>query len=117
MLYLLTGVFPGFFFSASCFWEFYMAKAIWNGVILAESDDIEIVEGNYYFPDQAIHKDFFQASITETFCHWKGTASYYNIVVNGETNKDAAWYYQEPYEKAKHIKNRVAFWKGVQIIE
>ncbi len=94
-----------------------MAKALWNNVVLAESNNIEIVESNYYFPHETINQEFFQPSATETFCHWKGNASYYNIVVDGKTNPDAAWFYKQPYEKALHIKNRVAFWKGVEIID
>lgn len=92
-----------------------MAKAIWNGVTLAESDQCEIVEGNYYFPHDAINQDYFQASDTKTTCFWKGTASYYTVVVDGQANKDAAWYYPDPKEKAQNIKNYVAFWRGVQV--
>ncbi len=92
-----------------------MAKAIWNGVVLAESDQGEIVEGNYYFPPESINQDYFKESNTQTTCSWKGDASYYTIEVNGQENKDAAWYYPDPKEKAKNIKGYVAFWKGVKI--
>lgn len=94
-----------------------MTKAIWKNTVLAESDDIEIVEGNSYFPHDSINPEFFQTSKTETFCHWKGTANYYTLMVDDQTNTDAAWIYKEPYEKANHIKNRVAFWKGIEIID
>lgn len=92
-----------------------MAKAIWNGVVLAQSDQGEIVEGNYYFPPESVNKDYFQESDTHSNCFWKGRASYYTIVVNGQENKDAAWYYPNPKEKAKNIQGYVAFWKGVKV--
>lgn len=92
-------------------------KAIWNDAVLAESDDTVIVEGNHYFPVDSINRDYFRDSDTHTVCGWKGTASYYDVVVGGETNKDAAWYYPEPKDEAKEIKDRVAFWKGVQVTE
>ena len=92
-----------------------MAKAIWNGAVLAESDNCEIVEGNYYFPPDAINKEYFKESNTHTTCPWKGVASYYTIEVNGEKNKDAAWYYPEPKEKAKNIQDYIAFWRGVKV--
>jgi uncharacterized protein (DUF427 family) len=92
-----------------------MAKAIWNGAVLAESDQCQVVEGNYYFPPDAIHKEFFQDSNTHTVCSWKGQASYYTVVVNGQENKDAAWYYPDPKDKAKSIQNYVAFWRGVKV--
>lgn len=92
-----------------------MAKAIWNGAVLAQSDQCEIVEGNYYFPPESINRDYFSESKTHTTCPWKGIASYYNVVVDGQTNKDAAWYYPEPKEKANNIKGYIAFWKGVQV--
>lgn len=94
-----------------------MAKAIWNGEVIAESDDYETVEGNVYFPPDTINKEYFKASDTHSICFWKGKASYYDIEVNGETNKDAAWYYPEPKSKAENIKDHVAFWKGVDVIE
>jgi uncharacterized protein (DUF427 family) len=92
-----------------------MAKAIWNGTVLAESDRCEIVEGNYYFPPDTIKQEYFQSSKTHTTCPWKGIASYYTISVNGQENQDAAWYYPEPKEKAQKIKNYVAFWRGVKV--
>ncbi len=90
-------------------------KAIWNNEIIAESNDTEVVEGNHYFPADAIKKAFFKTSDTHSMCPWKGQASYYTIEVNGKTNADAAWYYPEPKEAAKQIKDRVAFWKGVRV--
>lgn len=92
-----------------------MAKAIWNGVVLAESDRCEIVEGNYYFPPDAVNREYLKESNTHTNCFWKGEASYYNIEVDGQVNKDGAWYYPKPKEKAKNIQNYVAFWRGVQV--
>jgi len=92
-----------------------MPKATWNGAILAESDRCEVVEGNQYFPPDAISRDYFKESTTHTVCPWKGTASYYDVVVNGQTNKDAAWFYPSPKDAAQQIKNYVAFWRGVKI--
>lgn len=92
-----------------------MAKAIWNGAILAQSDQCEIVEGNYYFPPQSLNREYFQDSNTHTTCPWKGVASYYTVVVDNKTNQDAAWYYPNPKEKANNIKGYIAFWKGVQV--
>ena len=92
-----------------------MAKALWNGAVLAESDRYESVEGNVYFPPAAIKREFFQNSDTHTTCPWKGVASYYNVVVDGKTNADAAWYYPTPKDAAKQIKDHVAFWKGVTV--
>ena len=92
-------------------------KAIWNNEILAESDETVVVEGNHYFPENSLNKEFFKPSETHTICGWKGTASYYDVVANGETNKDAAWFYPEPKDAAKEIENRVAFWKGVKIVQ
>lgn len=92
-----------------------MTKAIWNGAVIAESDACKIVEDNAYFPPDAIHLEYFQPSQTHSFCNWKGEASYYDIVVAGQTNPDAAWYYPNTMEKAKPIEGYVAFWKGVQI--
>ena len=92
-----------------------MPKATWNGAILAESSKTEIVEGNHYFPPDAIDKQYFQESSTHTTCPWKGTASYYNVVVDGQLNKDAAWYYPAAKEKAKNIEGYVAFWRGVKV--
>jgi uncharacterized protein (DUF427 family) len=90
-------------------------KAIWNDTILAESNDTIVVEGNHYFPADAIDTAYFQPSETHTVCGWKGTASYYDIVVDGQTNHDAAWYYPETKSDAKNIEGRVAFWKGVEV--
>jgi len=92
-------------------------KAIWNDQILAESDDTIVIENNHYFPMSSLNMDFFNASDTQSFCPWKGNASYYSIIVNEEENIDAAWYYPSPKEAAKEITNRIAFWKGVNIIE
>ncbi len=91
-------------------------KAIWNGTLIAESSDIVNVENNSYFPEDAVNKEYLKESHTHTTCHWKGIASYYSIEVDGKVNPDAAWYYREPSEMAKDIKGRIAFWKGVQII-
>jgi len=92
-----------------------MPKAIWNGVVLAESDRCEVVEGNQYFPPDAVKREYFKPSATHTTCPWKGVASYYDVVVDGETNRDAAWYYPEPKEAARNIKDYVAFWRGVRV--
>ncbi len=92
-----------------------MPKAVWNGAVLAESDQCEVVEGNQYFPPDAINQDYFQPSDTHTTCPWKGVASYYTVVVDGQENKDAAWYYPEPKDAAKNIKGYVAFWRGVKV--
>jgi uncharacterized protein (DUF427 family) len=91
-------------------------KANWKDVTLAESDETVVVEGNHYFPPESIKKEYFQKSNTHTTCPWKGEASYYSIAVKGEVNKDAAWTYPEPKEAAAHIKNRLAFWKGVEVV-
>jgi uncharacterized protein (DUF427 family) len=90
-------------------------KAIWNNTVLAESGDTVVVEGNHYFPPEAIKKEFFQESNTHTVCPWKGTASYYNVIVDGQVNKDAAWFYPDPKPAAAEIKDRVAFWRGVKV--
>jgi uncharacterized protein (DUF427 family) len=94
-----------------------MIKAIWKDKIIAESETFEEVEGNIYFPPESVNIEFLKDSSTHTTCPWKGLASYYDIVVDGEVNKDAAWYYPEPKPAASKIKNYVAFWKGVEIIE
>ncbi len=91
-------------------------KAIWNGATLAESNETIIIEGNHYFPSGAIHKEFFRPSETQTVCGWKGTASYFDVIANGATNKDAAWYYPTPKDAAKEIENYIAFWKGVEVV-
>ncbi len=92
-----------------------MAKAIWNGEVLAESDKFETVEGNVYFPPEALKREHFKDSATHTECSWKGTASYYDVVAGGKVNKDAAWYYPEPKSAAANIKGHIAFWKGVTV--
>jgi len=90
-------------------------KAIFKGQIIAESNETIRVEGNHYFPEDSINKEFLQASDTHTTCHWKGVASYYDIKVDGEVNEDAAWFYPDPSSMADKIKNHVAFWRGVSI--
>ncbi|MDX2271768.1 MAG: DUF427 domain-containing protein [Cyanobacteriota bacterium] len=92
-----------------------MPRALWNGVVIAESDTYETVEGNIYFPPSAIKSEYFKPSDTHTTCPWKGVASYYTLEVNGQTNKDAAWYYPQPKDAAKQIKDHVAFWRGVKV--
>jgi uncharacterized protein (DUF427 family) len=92
-------------------------KAIWNETIIAESDETIIIEGNHYFPADSIKREYFRPSATQTVCPWKGTASYYDVAVGGETNKDAAWFYPAAKTEAKQIKNYVAFWKGVRVVE
>ena len=92
-----------------------MPKAIWNGQIIAESDRTEVVEGNQYFPPDSIKQEFFKDSSTHTSCPWKGKASYYTVVVDGQENPDAAWYYPETKERANNIKGYIAFWKGVKV--
>jgi uncharacterized protein (DUF427 family) len=92
-----------------------MTKATWNGAVLAESNQCEVVEGNQYFPPDDLNPEYFKPSSTHTTCPWKGVASYYTIEVDGKTNPDAAWYYDEPKEAAKQIKGYVAFWKGVKV--
>lgn len=94
-----------------------MAKAIWKNTTLAESDTYEVVEGNIYFPPASIHKEYFKPSSYHTHCPWKGDASYYDIEVDGEVNKDAAWYYPETKEAANNIRDHVAFWRGVEVTE
>lgn len=91
-------------------------KAIWNDAVLAESDDTVIVEGNHYFPLESLNRLLFRPSDTHTTCPWKGIAHYYHVVVDGEKNEDAAWYYPEPKAAAGNIAGRVAFWKGVQVV-
>ena len=90
-------------------------KAIWNGTVIAESEQTEVVEGNHYFPATAIKREFFRDSSTHSTCPWKGVASYYTVDVNGKTNPDAAWYYPAPKDAAKQIAGHVAFWKGVEV--
>ena len=90
-------------------------KATWNGQVIAESDKTVVVENNHYFPADSMKKEFFQDSSTHTTCGWKGVASYYNVVVDGKENKDAAWYYPNTKDAANNIKGYVAFWKGVKV--
>ncbi len=90
-------------------------KAIWNGQVIAESDDTVIVENNHYFPRESVRADFVTSSDTHTTCPWKGVASYYTLQVDGKSNADAAWYYPDPKPAAREIAGRVAFWKGVQV--
>ncbi len=92
-----------------------MPKAIWNGKVIAESEKTVMVEGNHYFPPETINKEFFKPSESHTVCSWKGVASYYDVVVDGEENRNAAWYYPEPSHSAQPIKDHVAFWHGVEV--
>ncbi len=92
-----------------------MSKAIWNGTVLAESDKTIVVEGNQYFPPDAVKREYFKSSDTHTTCPWKGLASYYDVEIDGQVNKDAAWYYPSPKEAAQQIKDYIAFWHGVQV--
>jgi uncharacterized protein (DUF427 family) len=92
-----------------------MAKATWNGTTVAESNETVVVEGNHYFPRSAVHPEFLKPSETHSVCPWKGTASYYTLQVNGESNADAAWYYPDPKAAASQIKDHIAFWKGVRV--
>ena len=91
-------------------------KAIWRDVVLAESDDTVLVEGNHYFPREAINDEYFEESDHHTICPWKGTASYYDLVVDGDRNRNAAWYYPAPKNAARRIEGRVAFWHGVRVV-
>ena len=90
-------------------------KATWNDAVIAESNDTVVVEGNHYFPAESVNRAYLEPSDLHTTCPWKGEASYYSLTVNGQTNKDAAWYYPAPKEAAAQIKDRVAFWKGVKV--
>jgi uncharacterized protein (DUF427 family) len=90
-------------------------KATWKNTVIAESDDTVVVEGNHYFPASSIKREHFVPSETHTTCSWKGVASYYDVLVDGQVNKDAAWYYPDPKDAAKNITGRVAFWKGVAV--
>ncbi len=93
-----------------------MAKAIWKNKVIAESGSTIMVEGNHYFPKESVKKDYLRESNTHTVCAWKGIANYYSIEVDGQINKDAAWYYPNPNTAASNIKDYVAFWRGVEII-
>lgn len=92
-----------------------MPRAIWNGAVIAESDATIVVEGNHYFSPEAVKREYLRDSQTHTVCSWKGTASYYDVVVNGAVNRDAAWYYPAPKEAAKQIAGYIAFWRGVKV--
>ena len=92
-----------------------MPTAIWNGTVIAESQETEVVEGNHYFPADSLRMEHFKSAANTTVCGWKGTANYYDVVVDGETNPGAAWYYAEPKPDAANIKGYVAFWKGVKV--
>lgn len=90
-------------------------KAVWNGQVVAESDQTVVVEGNHYFPPEAVKRDYFKPSDRHTVCPWKGTASYYDVVVDGKTSEGGAWYYPEPKPAAAEIKGYIAFWRGVKV--
>ena len=90
-------------------------KAIWNGAVIADSDQTVVVEGNHYFPADAVRREYLRPSGRHTTCGWKGEASYYDVIVAGQTNKDAAWYYPDPLPAARQIAGRIAFWKGVTV--
>jgi len=94
-----------------------MPRAVWNGVVLAEasSERVQVVEGNVYFPPDAVHFEHLRPSLTHTVCGWKGTASYHDVVVAGVVNRDAAWHYPNPKDAAKQVTGFVAFWRGVQV--
>ncbi len=92
-------------------------KAIWNGEVLAESHETVVVEGNHYFPPSSVQQPLLKASDTRSHCGWKGEAHYYHVVVGGETNADAAWFYPAPYDAAKQIQDHVAFWRGVEVVD
>jgi uncharacterized protein (DUF427 family) len=92
-----------------------MVTASWNGVAIAQSDDTLVVEGNHYFPRDSVDAKFLEGSATTTICPWKGTAHYHSIIANGKTNTDAAWYYPDPKDAVSEIRDRIAFWKGVEV--
>ena len=92
-----------------------MVQALWNGAVIAESDDTVVVEGNHYFPRSAVNAAYLRDSATRTHCPWKGEAHYHSLNVDGAENRDAAWYYPEPKSAAAQIRDRIAFWKGVQV--
>lgn len=92
-----------------------MARAVWNGAVIAESDTFELVEGNVYFPADAVDRAYLRPSDTHTVCPWKGTASYWTLEVDGAQNRDAAWFYPDPKDAAANIRGHIAFWKGVQV--
>jgi uncharacterized protein (DUF427 family) len=90
-------------------------KAVWKDVVIAQSDDTVVVEGNHYFPESSLNRDYVTFSNHKTSCPWKGQASYYSLIVDGELNQDAVWYYPQPKSEASMVKDRVAFWKGVKV--
>ena len=92
-------------------------RAIWNGTVVAESEDTVVVEGNHYFPRESVDDSVLVDSATHTVCPWKGTASYYSLRVGGETNRDAAWYYPDPKPRAEAVRDRVAIWRGVTVTD
>ncbi|MGW2546671.1 DUF427 domain-containing protein [Kitasatospora sp. NPDC001574] len=92
-----------------------MTTASWQGTVIAESDDTTVVKGNHYFPADSVRAEYLRPSDTTTVCGWKGTAAYYTLDVDGLTNPDAAWYYTDPKPEAEHVRDRVAFWRGVEI--
>jgi uncharacterized protein (DUF427 family) len=92
-------------------------EAQWNGGVIADSDDTVVVEGNHYFAPGSLRREYLQPSSTTTVCPWKGTAHYYNVVIDGKENPDAAWYYPDPKQAAAEIKDRVAFWRGVEVVD
>ena len=94
-----------------------MRQAIWNDVVIAESDQTVVVEGNHYFPADSIRSEMFQENPQTTHCPWKGTANYYDVVVDGQVNQGAAWFYADPKPEAENIKGHIAFWKGVQVVD
>ncbi|WP_353808478.1 DUF427 domain-containing protein [Agromyces sp. SYSU T00194] len=91
-------------------------KAIWNGAVLAESDETVVVDGNHYFPRGSINAEYFTESRNRTVCHWKGTANYFHVSVDGSNNPDAAWTYAQPLPEARHLADHVAFWRGVEVV-
>ena len=92
-----------------------MARAIWNGAVIAESDDFQVVEGNVYFPPESLSRDYLRPTEQTSTCFWKGKANYFDVVVDGETNAGAAWYYAEPKKRAENSRGHVAFWRGVEV--
>jgi uncharacterized protein (DUF427 family) len=105
------------YFQLSIIHDRFLMKALWKGQVIAESDRTVVVEGNHYFPKETVKAEFLRDSSTHTTCPWKGVASYYSLHVDGETNRDAAWYYPQTKDAAKHIEGYVAFWKGVKVSE
>jgi len=94
-----------------------MYKAIWNNTVIAESNEIETVENNAYFPHDALKKEFFRPALTKTTCPWKGVASYYDVIVDGDVNPGSAWTYPDPKKEAENIKGYVSFWRGVEVVQ